>query len=98
MTDLLARYGLVLIFANVLVEQIGLPIPVLPTLLVAGAMAASGQLSATTAFVVAFTAARIADWSWYFAGRCYGQRIISLLSRVSLLPDGCLRESAHHVQ
>ena len=96
MTDLLARYGLVLIFANVLVEQIGLPIPVLPTLLVAGAMAAGGHLSATMVFVVAFTAARIADWSWYVAGRCYGQRIISLLGLLSLSPDACLRESENH--
>jgi membrane protein DedA with SNARE-associated domain len=93
MADLLAHYGLALIFANVLAEQIGLPIPAVPTLLVAGAMAAGGQISATTVFVVAFTAARIADWSWYVAGRCYGRRITSLLGRVSLLPDGCLLES-----
>ena len=98
MTDLLARYGLALIFANVLIEQIGLPIPAVPTLLVAGAMAAGGHFSATTAFIVAFIAARIADWSWYVAGRCYGQRIISLLGLVSLLPDGRLRESEDHCQ
>jgi membrane protein DedA with SNARE-associated domain len=96
MTDLLAHYGLALIFANVLVEQLGMPIPAVPTLLVAGAMAAGGHLSATTVFIVAFTAARIADWSWYVAGRCYGQRIIGLLGRMSLLPDACLRESENH--
>jgi membrane protein DedA with SNARE-associated domain len=98
MTDLLARYGLALIFANVLVEQIGLPIPAVPTLLVAGAMAASGHLSATTVFVVAFAAARIADWSWYVAGRCYGQRIISFLGLLSLSPNACLRKSEKHFQ
>jgi membrane protein DedA with SNARE-associated domain len=98
MTDLLARYGLALIFVNVLVEQIGLPIPALPTLLVAGAMAAGGHLSATTAFVVAFIAARIADWSWYVAGRCYSPRIISLLGRIALLPDGRLGKSEDYFQ
>jgi membrane protein DedA with SNARE-associated domain len=98
MTDLLARYGIALIFANVLVEQIGLPIPAVPTLLVAGAMAASGHLSATTVFVVAFAAARIADWSWYVAGRCYGQRIISFLGLLSLSPNACLRKSEKHFQ
>jgi membrane protein DedA with SNARE-associated domain len=98
MTDLLAHYGLALIFVNVLVEQLGFPIPAAPTLVVAGAMAAEGHLSATTVFVVAFTAARIADWSWYVAGRCYGQRIISLLGRVSPLPGGCLRESGDRFQ
>jgi membrane protein DedA with SNARE-associated domain len=96
MTDLLAHYGLALIFVNVLVEQIGLPVPAVPTLVVAGAMAAGGHLSATTAFVVAFTAARIADWSWYVAGRRYGQRIISLLGRVSLSPNAWLRRSGYH--
>jgi len=96
MTDLLARYGLALIFANVLIEQIGLPIPAVPTLLVAGAMAAGGHFSATTAFIVAFIAARIADWSWYVAGRCYGQRIIGILGLLSLFPDACLRESENH--
>jgi|SRR5579862_2969608 len=98
MTDMLARYGLALIFANVFVEQIGLPIPAVPTLLVAGAMAAGGHLSATTAFVVAFSAARIADWSWYAAGRCYGRRIIGVLGHVSLLSDACLRQSEDHFQ
>jgi membrane protein DedA with SNARE-associated domain len=98
MADLLAHYGLALIFVNVLVEQIGVPVPALPTLLVAGAMAADGHLSATTAFVVAFTAARIADWSWYVAGRRYGPRIIGILGRISLLPEGCLRKSEAHFQ
>ena len=96
MTDLLARYGLVLVFANVLAEQFGLPIPAVPTLLVTGAMVAGGHFSATSAFVVAFAAARIADWSWYVAGRYYGPRIIGLLGCLSLSPETCLRQSKRH--
>ena len=41
---LIAEYGLVIVFANVLVDQIGLPIPAVPTLVVAGAIAADGGL------------------------------------------------------
>src|SRR5258707_769368 len=40
MLGLITHYGLALIFANVLIQQIGLPIPALPTLIVAGALAA----------------------------------------------------------
>ena len=47
MIDLITQYGLALIFANVLIQQMGLPIPVVPTLIVAGALAADGKFSAS---------------------------------------------------
>ena len=34
MIQLVTRYGLALVFANVLVEQLGLPVPAIPTLIV----------------------------------------------------------------
>ena len=40
-SQFLIRHGLPLIFAVVLVEQMGLPIPALPVLLAAGALAAA---------------------------------------------------------
>ena len=40
-----ARHGVVLVFLNVLCEQLGLPIPAVPTLVVAGALAADGRPS-----------------------------------------------------
>ena len=36
--SLLAQYGLLLVFANVLLAQAGLPLPAQPTLIVAGAL------------------------------------------------------------
>ena len=33
-----AQYGVFLVFANVFVEQVGIPIPALPTLIVAGSL------------------------------------------------------------
>src|SRR6266480_4769378 len=65
--DLIARYGLALVFINVLVEQVGLPVPAVPTLIVAGAAAATGQLSAPAVFGVAVLACYIGDGLW-FAG------------------------------
>ncbi len=39
MMNLFAQYGLLLVFANVLLAQAGLPLPALPTLIVACALA-----------------------------------------------------------
>lgn len=40
--ELIIQYGLALVFANVLLESLGLPLPALPTLIVTGALAAAG--------------------------------------------------------
>ena len=39
---LITMYGLPIVVVNVLVDQIGLPVPAMPTLIVAGAIAAAG--------------------------------------------------------
>ena len=56
MNHLITEYGLALVFANVLLEQLGLPIPAVPALVVAGALAAEGELSPFAVFGVAFVA------------------------------------------
>ena len=93
MVDLIAQYGLALVFANVLIQQMGLPIPVVPTLILAGASAANGKLSAAAIFAVAFAACAISDATWYAAGRLYGRRVLKLLCRISLSPDSCVHQS-----
>jgi len=83
MTRLLTRYGLALVFANVLVAQLGLPIPAVPVMIAAGALGADRGVSAMASFALAVTAAIIADSIWYMAGRMYGDRVPELLGRVS---------------
>ncbi len=41
----LANYGLLLVFAAVFVEQIGVPFPAIPWLLAVGALSATGKFS-----------------------------------------------------
>ena len=82
--------GLGFVFLNVLAQQLGLPVPVVPTLLVAGAVAASGKMSGSAIYALAVAACLIADSTWYTAGRRYGGRVMSLLCRVSLSPDSCV--------
>ncbi|HXY97121.1 MAG TPA: DedA family protein/thiosulfate sulfurtransferase GlpE [Steroidobacteraceae bacterium] len=85
--------GLGFVFVNVLAQQLGLPVPVVPTLVVAGAVAASGKMSAVALYALAVAACVMADSSWYTAGRRYGGRVMSLLCRVSLSPDSCVSQT-----
>jgi membrane protein DedA with SNARE-associated domain/rhodanese-related sulfurtransferase len=86
-------FGLAFVFFNVLIEQLGAPVPAVPTLIVAGALAAGGRLPAAELYVLAVTACAIADGTWYFAGRRYGNRVLKLLCRISLSPDACVSQT-----
>lgn len=90
---LLEQYGLLIVFANVLLEQIGLPVPSYPILLVTGALLSQGRYSAAMLLFVAVVAALIADIFWYRAGRVYGRKIMARLCRISLSPDSCVRQT-----
>jgi membrane protein DedA with SNARE-associated domain/rhodanese-related sulfurtransferase len=82
-----------LVFLNVLLEQLGLPVPAIPTLVVAGALAANGKLPGFAVGAVAVAASLIGDSSWYLAGRAYGVRVMKLLCRISLTPDTCVSQT-----
>lgn len=80
------------VFVNVLLQQIGLPIPAIPTLLLAGSVAASpGQLGAV--LVAAIVASLIADWIWYGAGKVFGYRVLAGLCKLSLNPGSCVSQT-----
>ena len=90
---LIERHGLALVFANVLLEQVGLPIPAIPTLVVCGALAAEGRISAAAVLGLAFLACMIGDGLWFIAGRLYGRRVLRFLCGISLSPDTCVRQT-----
>jgi membrane protein DedA with SNARE-associated domain/rhodanese-related sulfurtransferase len=89
----LSHYGLSLVALNVLLNQLGLPVPVVPTLIVAGAIAANGQLSFAALFFASVLACLLADCLWYWVGEKYGIRVLKTLCRVSLEPDSCVSET-----
>lgn len=91
--ELIGRYGVPFVFANVLAEQIGLPIPSLPTLVLAGALAADGKLSAPWVLAAALVAATIADSTWFYVGRRLGPRVLGTVCRMSLSPESCVRQT-----
>lgn len=88
-----SKYGLPLVFANVLVEQLGLPVPAVPTLVVAGALSVEKDISAAAVLGVALVACLIADSVWYALGVRHGFPILKTLCRISLSPDSCVRQT-----
>jgi membrane protein DedA with SNARE-associated domain len=90
---LLVDYRVALIGVNILADQLGLPIPAVPTLIVAGALIAGGQLSAVAVFTAALAGCVLADTAWYIAGRTYGNGVMKLLCRISLTPDSCVSDT-----
>ena len=90
---LLQTYGVLLVFAIVLVEQAGMPIPAFPILVVAGALSVDGTVSWPAAIAVAVGACLISDLFWFRAGRFYGKRILNLLCKISLSPDYCVSQT-----
>ena len=89
----IGQYGLLIVFVNVLVEQIGLPVPAVPTLVIAGALAADGQLPPAGLFSCSVIACLMADCGWYFIGQNYGISVLKLLCRISLEPDSCVSQT-----
>jgi len=89
----LVRHGYLFLFAAVLVEQAGLPVPAVPVLLAMGALVGMGRFSLTTSIAVAVAACLIADIAWYYLGRRYGSSILRLVCRITLEPDSCVRRT-----
>lgn len=93
LSGLLAQHGLTLVFLNVLAAQLGLPIPALPLLILAGALVFDGTLQLYSLAIVVVTASLLGDTPWYFAGRRYGYRILRTLCRISMEPDSCVKQT-----
>jgi membrane protein DedA with SNARE-associated domain/rhodanese-related sulfurtransferase len=93
LVHLIEQYGLWFVFFNVLITQAGVPVPSYPTLIVTGALLARGDYNGPQLLIVAAGAALIADLGWYYAGTQFGRPVLRTLCRVSLSPDGCVRQT-----
>ena len=82
-----------LVMANVLADQVGLPLPATPALVLAGTAAVGRYAEIGTLFLGSVAACLIADCAWYWAGRRFGGRVMRLLCRMSLSPDSCVSDS-----
>jgi membrane protein DedA with SNARE-associated domain/rhodanese-related sulfurtransferase len=90
---ILMVYGYLLLFAWVLVEQLGVPLPATPVLLAAGALSAQHQLSFAAALLAGIAGALTADSTWFFIGRRYGRHVLRILCKLSMEPTTCVRRA-----
>jgi len=71
------------LFAWVAANQGGVPIPVVPSLVGAGALAGAGHASLVVTVAVIVAASLIADLAWYGIGRWRGAQALALLGGLS---------------
>jgi membrane protein DedA with SNARE-associated domain/rhodanese-related sulfurtransferase len=89
----LGRHGLALVFANALAERVGVPVPALPALFVAGALSARGALHLLPLLLVAIATPLAVDLGWFLLGRWRGERVVRAICRIALSPEGCERQT-----
>jgi membrane protein DedA with SNARE-associated domain len=92
--SLIAHHGYIIIFATVLAEAIGLPVPAALALVAGGAAAASGTLRAPTILLLAVAAMLAGDSLLYVLGRRTGWGLLGFLCKVSVSPETCILRSA----
>jgi membrane protein DedA with SNARE-associated domain/rhodanese-related sulfurtransferase len=82
-----------ILFLLVLLQQAGVPYPITPVLIVAGAVSVHGHPDARAVIGLAASAAVLADLAWYTAGFRLGGRALKALCTLSLSPDSCVSET-----
>jgi membrane protein DedA with SNARE-associated domain len=82
--------GLGIVFAASLLESLGVPMPALPLLLLAGSYAAEHGGSAASLVIGSACGFWAGDLVWYAIGWMQGRRALGLLCRLSLNPDACV--------
>jgi len=93
--DALVHHAGWVLFVWVFANQGGVPVPVVPSLVAAGALAGRGGPSWAVMLVAAGTAAIGADMVWYSVGRWRGARALSVLCRLLHRPSTCAEHVEH---
>ena len=86
----LAEYGYIVLFVWFFADQAALPIPSIPLLVAAGALAAGGEISLAGVIAVTTVASLLADSLWFLLGKRGGARAIGYVCKLSLEPDSCV--------
>jgi membrane protein DedA with SNARE-associated domain len=91
--SLLLRHGYAFLFWYVFGVQAGIPIPADPLLLIMGALVGDGRYSLWVSATAAIAAAMAGDAFWYELGRRRGRSVLSMVCKLSLEPDACVRKT-----
>ncbi|HEY6000933.1 MAG TPA: VTT domain-containing protein [bacterium] len=90
LTGFIGTPGVNAVFLFALIENMGLPIPAFPVLMLAGALSRAGGVPAAWALCGAALGAVVADALWFLIGRWRGRRVLSAICRLSLNPEACV--------
>jgi len=83
------------LFAWVFCNQAGIPVPVIPALVGAGALAGNGHLGMAVIVGIAVGASLAADLTWYGLGRWRGARALKILGRLAPTAGMLVRRARH---
>ncbi|MEC5404283.1 VTT domain-containing protein [Paraburkholderia sp. MPAMCS5] len=86
-------WGGAVVFVNVLLTRLGVPIPAVPVLLFAGSAIAAGTLSFWPVLCAAVLGALIGDGVWFGAGRLYGRKLLGVLGQILPAVDARLEQA-----
>lgn len=84
--------AMTVVFFNVLLQQLGLPVPAVPTLLLAGSLVLAPE-GIVPILAAAIVASVLADWVWYGTGRVFGYRVLAGLCKLSINPSSCVSQT-----
>lgn len=90
--QLMQQQSALLVFVNVFLQQLGLPVPSVPTMILVASQA-QGVAGLSGILLVAVIGSLLADWVWYQAGRLFGYRVLSLLCKMSINPSSCVNQT-----
>ena len=95
---LFEKYGLLLVFGAVFVEQTGPPLPSGPLLIIAGALARGGAVSAVAIAGITWGASMLGKVILYIIGGRYGRRAMGAVCRMAVTPDTSISKTDRHFE
>lgn len=89
----MGHYGYWLLFFWILLEQLGMPLPSIPMLLMAGTLSATHTLQLFWILLAILGSSLLADSVWFFLGRQYGSAVARWICKFSLEDASCVRKT-----
>lgn len=83
------------VFVNVLLQQLGLPVPAVPTMMLNASQATKLE-QLLILLLSAIAASLVADLVWYQAGKKLGYKVLKFLCKMSINPGSCVNQAEAH--
>lgn len=95
MQPLVKEHAQLILMTTVFLEQLGLPIPAYPSLVLAGALLgdATDIYALANLLAAVVSACLAADILWFFAGRRFGGALTRKICQLSMSPEQCVARS-----